>query len=78
MDATVMGCILLLTLFIVGLSWIGIQQNKRIKTLEYWVRRFDEVLDPEGTGDVYIKNENYRKSGGTGCSLPFVVSKERE
>ena len=33
----------------------------RVKVLEHWYRRFDEVLDPEGTGDVYIKNHNFRE-----------------
>jgi hypothetical protein len=67
MDATTVECLFILSLFIVGLSWITIQQNKRIKTLEYWVRRFDEVLDPEGTGDVYIKNERFREENN-GCT----------
>lgn len=49
-------CLLILTAFIIGLAWIAIQQSRRLKTLEWWMRRFDHVIDPEGTGDAYFDN----------------------
>lgn len=51
----------LVILFEIGHLWITRQLIGRVRTLEFWNRRFDEVLDPEGTGDVYIKNQEFRK-----------------
>lgn len=67
MDITEVICFLIVTCMVIGQCLVIFWQTKRIKTLEYWVRRFDEVLDPEGTGDVYIKNEKFREESN-GCT----------
>lgn len=44
---------LTITTFILFL-WL-INLRRRVKTLERWIRMIDKAVDPDGTGDVYIK-----------------------